>query len=243
MTIEFSAATVRYRRQDQPALNAIDFVVNEGRTVLLGPNGAGKSTLLSVAASVLRLTSGTVAVDGLAPNVGRDKKAYRRLIGWMPLRIEAITGLGVQEQVALSGWLAGMDRVAAWTAAGVTLDRLGLGDLLDRRSTRLSGGQRARMGLAQALVHDPRVVLLDEPTAALDADQKDVFAGLLRDIGTHRTVLVSTHDVADLSESYEQVAVMNSGKVLHQSDVATFLALGGETGSPVEAYRAAMVSQ
>ena len=96
------------------------------------------------------------------------------------------------------------------------------------------------MGLAQALVHDPRVVLLDEPTAALDADQKDVFAGLLRDIGTHRTVLVSTHDVADLSESYEQVAVMNSGKVLHQSDVATVLALGGETGGPGESYRAAM---
>lgn len=242
MTLEFTDTTVRYRRHNDPALDGINLSVDVGRTVLLGPNGAGKSTLLSVAASVLQPTSGTVAVDGLSPHGSRDRRTYRSLIGWMPQRIESAPGLSVRQQVALSGWLMGMDRPSAWEASAERLARFGLADMLDRRSNQLSGGQRARMGLAQAVVHNPQVLLLDEPTASLDPDQKDVFVQVLRELGEDRTILVSTHDVGELSTSYDRVIVINHGKLLHHSDVSSFLELGGESANPVEAYRAVMVA-
>jgi ABC-2 type transport system ATP-binding protein len=207
---------------------------------VLGPNGAGKSTLLGLAASVLSLDKGRVSIGGLVPDGARRRASYRRRVAWMPQTVQPVSGLTAREQIALHGWLAGMARTDAWDRAAGALDRVGLTEQSGTRASQLSGGQRARVGLAQALVKDAGVMLLDEPTASLDPDQKEAFATLLHELTGQRTVVVSTHDVSDLEESYEHVIVFVRGRVRYQGGVSAFLALGGDDRSAVTAYRAAM---
>jgi ABC-2 type transport system ATP-binding protein len=219
-------------------LDGLSLVLPHGRTILLGPNGAGKSTLLSLAASVLHLDRGRVSLDGLSPDRGRRRAAYRRRVAWMPQSVQPVSGLSAREQVAVHGWLAGMTRADAWRGAAEALAKVGLAEQAKQRSSQLSGGQRARVGLAQALVKDAEVLLLDEPTASLDPDQKEVFLGLLHELAERRTVVVSTHDVSDLEESYQHAVVLVRGQVRFQGGVSEFLDLGGSDRSAVAAYRA-----
>lgn len=234
--LEFADASFRYRRREQPVLDRFDLVVPSGRTILLGPNGAGKSTILGLAASVLRLDRGRVTLDGVEPR-GRTLKAYRQRVSHMPQNITAASGLTTREQVALHGWLAGMSRTDAWERSADAVARVDLAAHADRRATQLSGGQRARMGLAQALVHSADVILLDEPTAALDPDQRDLFTTLLAEVSQGRTVMVSSHDVADLEDSYDHVVVIVSGRALFVGSTSEFLARAGTSRDPVGAYR------
>lgn len=242
MEITFEDVTFGYRSRDVRVLEHLDLTIPEGRTILLGPNGAGKSTLLAIAASVLPLgrDRGRVTVGGLAPEGRRDRAEYRRHVAWMPQTVRAATGLTVRQHVAMHGWLAGLDKARAWEESLRALARVDLTDLAERRATKLSGGQRARMGLAQALVHGADVLLLDEPTAALDPDQKDSFARLLDTISTDKTVLVSSHDVSDLEASYDRVVVLDRGQVRFTGTTAEFLRGADRNLAPVEAYRVAL---
>lgn len=166
-----------------------------------------------------RPRSGTVTLDGIPA----DKPEYRRATAWMPQRITAMTGHTVREQVAYVGWLKGMNRRDAWDAAAAALGRVELADRADTRASGLSGGQLRRMGVASALVHDARVLLLDEPTAGMDPRQRRVFRDVLRDIATERRVLMSTHDVADLAEEADHVSVLDGGRFTYSGDTAGFL--------------------
>lgn len=232
LTLESCAYRYRWRRA--LALRPTSLHLSPGRTVLLGPNGAGKSTLLGLAASALVPTAGSVTVDG----VGSGERAYRRLVSWLPQAVAPVPGNTVREQVALHGWLKGQGRAEAWEAAGRAVDRVGLADLSSRRATALSGGQRARMGIAQALVHDAAVILLDEPTAALDPVQRALFVDLLADLDPGICVVVSTHDVHELDSVYDRVVVMDSGSVRFDGDMAAFLRpeADGAALAPVAAY-------
>lgn len=242
MEIKFDDVTFGYRSRDVRVLENLHLSLPDGRTILLGPNGAGKSTLLAIAASVLPLRQdrGRVTAGGLAPTTRSNRAEYRRRVAWMPQTVRAATGLTVRQQVALHGWLAGLDRAQAWDQAMCALARVDLADLADRRATKLSGGQRARMGLAQALVHSADVLLLDEPTAALDPDQKDSFARLLDTISADKNVIVSSHDVSELEASYDRVVVLDRGHVRFAGSTEEFLRGGGRDLAPVEAYRAAL---
>jgi ABC-2 type transport system ATP-binding protein len=240
LTLELEDIEYRYRKRDRPVFEGLTVSVPVGRTILLGPNGAGKSTLLGIAASVLGPNPGSVRADGLIASGRRQRGQYRRHVSWMPQTVRPAAGLTVREQVALHGWLAGMGRSEAWDSAIRALDRVQLRDTADRRAAQLSGGQRARMGLAQALVYSASVLLLDEPTAALDPDQKQVFAALLVDVAEGRTILVSTHDVADLEDSYDHVLVLADGRIRFDGTVGEFMSPAGRRLDAVEAYRAAL---
>lgn len=242
MEITFENVTFGYRARNTPVLSGLNLCIPTGRTILLGPNGAGKSTMLAIAASVLPLgrDRGSVRIGGLLPDGRRARAEYRRRVAWMPQTVRAASGVSVRQQVALHGWLAGLNKEHAWEQALVALARVDLSDLADQRSTKLSGGQRARMGLAQALVHAADVLLLDEPTAALDPDQKDSFASLLNTIAKDKVVVVSSHDVSDLEASYDRVVVLDRGEVRFEGSTSDFLLTGDRTLSPVEAYRTAL---
>jgi ABC-2 type transport system ATP-binding protein len=211
--------------------------VPAGRTVLLGPNGAGKTTLLGLGASALMPGAGSVRIGTASSTARRERTAFRRAVGWMPQQVRAVAGLTCREQVAYAGWLKGLDRRAAWDAAGEALERVDLTAEAGRRTAQLSGGQQRRVGLAQALVHRAEVLLLDEPTAGLDPNQRARFRDILREVSRGVPVVVSTHQVDDLTDLFDTVVVMDRGRLPFSGTPAEFMALA-PAGSPFPAEAA-----
>ena len=210
----------------QPVLENFDWTVPSGRTALLGPNGAGKSTLLAVMAGALRPRKGQVHADGLAWP-GRHASLYRARVGWMPQENETVPHLRVRENVEFFGWLKGMTPSAARTAVPVALEAVNLVQLADKKARTLSGGQRRRLCLAQALVAAPGLLLLDEPTVGLDPTQQEGFRHVLRGLGD-TDVVVSTHHVEDIDDTFDTVVVMDTGTVIFSGTVQEFLGLVSE---------------
>jgi ABC-2 type transport system ATP-binding protein len=225
MTLRFHDIWFRYQRGAAPVLSGFSWSVRPGKTVLLGPNGAGKSTLLALGADALRPNRGEIELDSLNPRLRGDRAPFRRRVGWVPQQARAVPGLTAREQVAYAGWLKGMPGDEAWSSAESALTAVGLQDRAGERTTRLSGGQLRRVGLAQALVHDPEVFLLDEPTAGLDPAQRARFRELLTAFAPERPLVVSTHQVDDLSELFEWVVVLLDGSIRFDGPVTAFLDL------------------
>ncbi len=234
MPLSFEHVSFQYRsaflgRRATPVVVDFSWSIPPGRTVLLGPNGAGKTTLLSLAATSLIPQAGEVTLDGLSSR--HDRMALRRSIGLMPQGTRPIPGFTAREQVAYAGWLRGADAGEAESAASVALERVGLGAEAASLVSTLSGGQQRRVGLAQALVRPARVLLLDEPTAGLDPAQRSRFRSLLAEIPADVPVLVSTHQVDDLTELFDTVVVLNSGQVRFEGAPTEFLDMAPH-GSP-----------
>lgn len=225
MSLQFRNVTYRYRRNASPVLSGFSWTVSPGRTVLLGPNGAGKSTLLALGADALQPAVGRVALGELNPRRRSDRSSYRRAVGWVPQQTKALPGLSAREQVAYAGWLKGLSGDAAWDAAMDALAAVGMAERSGERTTRLSGGQLRRVGLAQALVHQPEVLLLDEPTAGLDPEQRARFREMLTSLPPEQPLVVSTHQVDDLSELFHWVVALFAGEIRFEGTVAEFLAL------------------
>lgn len=238
--LEMAGITFGYRRS-RPVLSEFSWTLPPGRTVLLGPNGAGKSTILGLAADALRPQAGGCRIGDVTAR--SQRRRYRTLVSYLPQRPTAARGLSVREQVAYAGWLKGMPKPAAWDAAPGCLEQVGLSEHAERRVTELSGGQLRRVGLAQALVHDAVILLLDEPTAGLDPAQRQRFRETLSGIGTVRSTVVSTHQVDDLDQVYDQVVVVEHGRIRFSGSVDAFRALAAPSaaGSVMErAYAAAL---
>ncbi|MFD7642626.1 ATP-binding cassette domain-containing protein [Kitasatospora sp. NPDC059795] len=222
MPIKISNCSFSYRR-GLPVIEQLSISFDPGATVLLGPNGAGKSTLMAIAATALKPKSGDVRLGSVTASGRSAVRAYRRKVGWLPQQVRPVAGLKVREQVAYGGWLKGMGRDAAWEASLGALAKVRMTQLADRRSTELSGGQLRRLGIAQALVHDAEVVLLDEPTAGLDPAQRSAFRRLLTDLQDSVSFVVSTHQTEDLAASYRSVVVLDQGQVRYQGSIGEFL--------------------
>ncbi|AYV32867.1 putative ABC transporter ATP-binding protein YxlF (plasmid) [Streptomyces sp. ADI95-16] len=222
MPLHYQDCTFRYGRRTRPVLNGLDLEFAPGHTVLLGPNGAGKSTLLSLGAGALRPGSGRVGVGPLSASTRRDTRIYRRKVAWLPQRPGFLPGLTAREHVAYIGWLKGMRERDAWAAAPAAIDRIGLADKLNDRIKTLSGGQQQRVAIAGALVHEAELLLLDEPTVGLDPHQRRRFLDLLVSLRGTMHVIVSTHDIGDLDQAFDQVVVFESGRARFQGPVSLF---------------------
>jgi ABC-2 type transport system ATP-binding protein len=232
-----------FRDVPSPVFDGFSWQAPDGRTVVLGPNGAGKTTLLSLGATALRPSRGRITLGDLDSTRRRDLRAFRRTVGWMPQQVRAIPGLTSQEQVAYAGWLKGMSRSGAWTEAAAALKRVDLTNQADRLTAQLSGGQQRRVGLAQSLVHRADMLLLDEPTAGLDPGQRAHFRETLREISQDAAVVVSTHQVDDLTDLFDTVVVLNHGRIRFQGTTAEFMALAPDQSTHrAEAAYATLVS-
>lgn len=207
------------------ALSDVTLSLPEGRIGLLGPNGAGKSTLLKIIMGLIPPTSGSGRV--LDEELGRDEdstgnRRLRGLIGFMPEADALIPGLTGIEYVSLAGELYGMPRREAQRRAHEVLSYLELEEARYRRVEEYSTGMKQRAKLAQALVHDPPVLLLDEPTSGLDPAGRDAMLRLIKTLGSEygKSVILSTHLLADVEAVCERVVIMASGRVRGQGTVA-----------------------
>ena len=206
------------------ALSDITLSLPAGRVGLLGPNGAGKSTLLKILMGLLPPSSGTGRV--LDQELGGDRDSVgnwrlRRLIGFMPETDALVPGLTGIEYVGLAGELYGMPRREAQRRAHEVLSYLELEEARYRRVEEYSTGMKQRAKLAQALVHDPPVLLLDEPTSGLDPAGRDAMLRLVKTLGTDhgKSVLLSTHLLADVEAVCERVVIVAGGRVRGQGTV------------------------
>lgn len=224
MPLQYRSCTFRYSRRDRPVLDRLDLDFSTGHTVLLGPNGAGKSTLLSLGAAAVRPQQGAVHYQEFDLRVRRQAKEFRRRASWLPQRPGFLPGMTCREHVAYIGWLKGLRERDAWRAAPHAIERVGLTDRLNDKVDRLSGGQRQRVAIAQALVHEAELLLLDEPTAGLDPRQRRRFLDLLVSLRGTVQVIVSTHDIGDLDEAFDEVVVLESGRPRFRGTVPDFAA-------------------
>jgi ABC-2 type transport system ATP-binding protein len=203
----------------QRALQDVTLQLAPGRIGLLGPNGAGKSTLLKILLGLLPPSSGGGTVLGYP--LGRAGAALRRLIGYMPESDALIPGLRGADYVALAGELYGMPRRQAQRRAHEVLTYLELEDARYRRLEEYSTGMKQRLKLAQALVHDPPVLLLDEPTSGLDPAGRDAMLSLLLSLGKehNKSFLLCTHLLGDVERVCDTAVILYQGQVLRQGSV------------------------
>jgi ABC-2 type transport system ATP-binding protein len=208
------------------ALADVDLTLDRGVTGLLGPNGAGKTTLLRIVATSIAPDSGQVSLLGRSPlGAQADLTEIRRHLGYLPQELGLpgdMTVFGFVDYIAvLKEW---NDQAARSAEVRRVVDLVGLGDIATKRVSRLSGGQRRRVALAQSLLGDPRVLVLDEPTTGLDPTQRATLRRTLSMIATRAAVLLSTHQTEDVAALCERVVVLAGGTVRFDGSVLDLVA-------------------
>ena len=209
-TIRMSDLRKRYGATDAVAGLTLD--IGPGVTGLLGPNGAGKTTLMRMLATVLAPSGGDLRLLGLDPADPDERTALRRRLGYMPQEPgfhRHFTAFEFVDYIAILKEMT--DTRARHREVRRVLAQVGLSDVSGRRIRKLSGGMRRRIALAQALLGDPQLLVLDEPSAALDPEQRLRFRELISDLGDERVVLVSTHQTEDVRALCQRVIVLRDG--------------------------------
>ena len=203
------------------AVDDVSFTVGRGEVAaLLGPNGSGKSTLMRMLTGYFSPTAGRVRIDGV--DVARQPALARRRVGYLPEQVALYPELSVRRYLAFVAEVKGLGARARRAAVGDAIERCGLGDVADRFTGKLSKGYRQRVGLAQALIGDPEVLVLDEPTVGLDPVQTVDMRSVLRALAG-RTMLLSTHILSEASALCSRVVILAHGRLVAE-DTAEGLA-------------------
>lgn len=213
MKIEIRDLTKIYPNGNQ-ALKNINLEIEPGMFGLLGPNGAGKSTLMRILVTLMKPTSGVVLLDG--KDIQKHRKEVRSILGYLPQDFRFFTSLKTWEFLDYSAALAGLkNRKERIREVDRMLDQVGLLEVRDRSANRLSGGMKRRLGIAQALIGNPRLVIVDEPTTGLDPDERIRFRNILSNLSRNDvTIILSTHIVGDISSTCQNMALLNKGEVV-----------------------------
>jgi len=221
MEIIIEKVTKRYRGAARDALHDVSLSCDYGVFGLLGPNGAGKTTLMRILVGLISPTVGKVMVCGHNTLDHPDK--VRACIGYVPQEYTLYPHLTVWEFLEYMGMLSGV--VHLQHRIEQTLEQVGLLETARRRIHTLSGGMKQRVAIAQALLHEPKVLLVDEPTSGLDPTERVRFRNLLVELGAERTVLLSTHIVEDISAACRRTAVLHHGHITFNGDVEILVSL------------------
>src|SRR5688572_7277512 len=220
MSLEITNLTKFYGRQK--ALNDISFDVKTGEIVgFLGPNGAGESSTMKIATCYLPPTSGQVKVQGF--DVVEEPTKVRRIIGYLPEHNPLYLDLYVHEYLAFIGGLYGLKGKVLKGRIAEIVELCGLTQEQNKRIEALSKGYRQRVGLAQALIHDPEVLILDEPTSGLDPNQLVEIRKLIKAISINKTVIFSTHIMQEVQALCDRVVVINKGEIVADDSLSNLL--------------------
>jgi len=211
----------------------LNLVLRRGVTTLLGPNGAGKTTLLNALLRPDRIRDGEVLLNGERITDGVSLKNYHSQLGHMPQDWRFFSGFSALESVEYVAWLKGLAPAAVPTAARAALSRVQLLDRAAMPVRSMSGGMRQRVGLAEALVNRPAIVLLDEPTVGLDPAQRASFRDALASEAKERAVLLSTHLTDDVRAIADRVLIVDRGAIVFDGTPTEMADLGG--GKPTDA--------
>jgi ABC-2 type transport system ATP-binding protein len=212
--MSIKVVNISKRFGSQQALDAVSFEVKKGEIAgFLGPNGAGKSTLMKILSTSYRADAGTAAINGF--EVSQQPKDVKRHLGYLPEHNPLYLELYVKEYLS---FCAGLHKVSQ-TRIATVLEMTGLTPEANKKIGALSKGYRQRVGLAAALIHDPDVLILDEPTTGLDPNQLIEIRRLIRDIGKEKTILLSTHIMKEVEAVCDRVLILNQGKLVADTPI------------------------
>ncbi len=219
--------TYHAKGREVNALNGIDLQINSGMFGLLGPNGAGKTTLMRILSGIANPSSGSVVIDDYDLSTDAGKKGVKSMLGYLPQELGMYLELTAFQFVDYMAILKGLDdsKQRRQQVENV-LEMVGLSQEAGRKIKGYSGGMKRRVGIAQALVNNPRLLIVDEPTAGLDPEERIRFRNLLVKLAVDRTVILSTHIVEDIGQTCRDLAVLVHGQVIFR-------------GSPLELTQAA----
>jgi ABC-2 type transport system ATP-binding protein len=224
MSLEINELTKVYGAQK--AVDGISFSVTEGEIVgFLGPNGAGKSTTMKIATGFLSATSGQVLISGM--DVAVRPMAVKKIIGYLPEHNPLYPDMYVHEYLMFTGRLYGLNGKLLKERVGQMIERCGLTLEQNKKIEALSKGYRQRVGLAQALLHEPEVLILDEPTSGLDPNQLVEIRKLIKEVSRNKTVLFSTHIMQEVQALCERVLVINKGHLVADDKLEKLVAQSG----------------
>ncbi len=197
------------------AINNLNLEINEGMFGLLGPNGAGKSSLMRILVTLMKPSEGKVTIDGY--DLVKNRKDIRKMLGYLPQDFRFFSQLKTYEFLDYAARLAGIkDKKLRANSVDKMLEEVGLFEARDRQANRLSGGMKRRLGIAQALINSPKLIIVDEPTTGLDPEERIRFRNLLSTISTNDVIIIlSTHIVGDISSTCTSMALLNKGQLAY----------------------------
>jgi ABC-2 type transport system ATP-binding protein len=223
MDVKISQLTKTYPGGIQ-ALHGVNLEIGTGTFGLLGSNGAGKTTLLRILATLLKPSQGRVTVDGFDVSDRRQKWAVKQILGYLPEDTGLYPSLSVSEFLDYIAMLKNLHHPQARArAVEQVVEQAGLNSVTRQRIGTLSGGMKRRVGIAQALLGDPKLLIVDEPTAGLDPEERVRFRNLLARLSTDCLVILSTHIVEDIAATCQDMAVLHQGQVRFHGSPATLI--------------------
>ena len=209
MSIEVQKLSKKY--QEQLAINEISFKVNSGEIVgFLGPNGAGKSTTMKIISCFIKPTSGDVLVDGVS--IHKDELSVKSKIGYLPEHNPLYEDMYVRESISFIAQMHNIKDIKV--AVQGVIEKVGLVKEAHKKIGQLSKGYKQRVGIAQAIVHDPKVLILDEPTSGLDPNQLEDIRALIKELGKNKTVILSTHIMQEVESICDRIVVIKNGSIV-----------------------------
>jgi ABC-2 type transport system ATP-binding protein len=211
--IKVENLTKRYG--DFVALKDVSFELKEGEVVgLLGPNGAGKTTLMRILVSFLKPTDGEVEIEGMDIRKPIMEQKIKSKIGYLPEQAPLYEDMLVNEYLEFIGRMQGVGEEEIYKKVSEVIKKCGLSEKKNAEISTLSKGYRQRVGIAQALIHNPKIIILDEPTTGLDPKQRIEIRDLIKEIGKDRTVILSSHILSEVQSTCSRVIIINRGKIV-----------------------------
>lgn len=202
---------------DFTAVNHINLTMTNGVYGLLGVNGAGKTTLMRMLCTLLKPTSGTICCNG--KDIFNMDSEYRKLLGYLPQDFGFYPEFTVEDYLLYIAALKGIRPVVAKKRVKELISKVGLSKAAHKKMKKLSGGMKRRAGIAQAMLNNPKILILDEPTAGLDSNERIRFRNLISELSEDRLVLLSTHIVSDIEYIANEIWLMKDGEVLHKGSI------------------------
>ena len=221
MTIKIKGLTVEFNNGTK-AIDNLNLNIEKGIYGLLGENGAGKTTLMRVLTTILPVSKGNILINGINLE-SNNYEIMQKQIGYLPQELEVYPSLTVRDSLEYLGRMSGIPKNICKDRIDYYLEKTGLLDKQNKKNKQLSGGMKRRVGLVQALLNEPPILIVDEPTTGLDPEERIKIRNLLVDFGETRTVIFSTHVIEDIASTCNKLGIMQKGNLIFNGEISELL--------------------